>query len=199
MRRTLMLLLLIILSALLIASRFYPKVERIEVSGMTHFSKEELLALANLAPQDPLVWVNRWRLRNLMANPWIYKARIIRHWPDTVSLTVWERQAVATDGVQTYALDGTVLPNVAEEVKEGLVRIEGWGNDRSREALELVQLLAEYDLKVISYSPDGFDLRLAETTVFTPSLAALKEHWAGFVSQQGSKISVYPWGVSVKP
>lgn len=198
MRRAVMLTLLIILSSILLGSRVYPKVTRIEVSGAEHYSDEEVLRLARLSPGDPFLWVTSSKIRRLVRDPWILGVRVIRHWPDTISLTLWERWPVATDGERVWAMDGTVLPD-ASEPKASLVQIDGWGDDRTSEALELLRLLAEYRPEMLSYSPNGFHIRLANTELFTPNVAALKEHWAGFISGRGSKVAIYPWGVSIKP
>lgn len=200
MRRAIMLLLLLFFSAVLIGSRYYPTVQRIEVMGGNHYSREEILALANLAPGTPFLWVTPWHLKNLMSDPWISHVRVIRHWPDTISLSVWERQPVLTDGERVYAIDGTVLPNATTQ--EGLTRLKGWGERRLDEVMHLLRLLAEFQPEMISYSPGGFEVRLANTRLYAPSVDALREHWAGFLSsmsQAGSVIAVYPWGVSVQP
>ena len=194
--RPLLLVLLLVAAALLIGSRFYPNIEQVSVSGNAHFEREQILGLANLEPGDPLLWVNRWSVSNLVDDPWIRRARVIRHWPDTVSVVVWERTPVLTDGVSSWAADGTILPDVDEETRAGLVLLDGWGEPRVEEALRLLALLSTYEPRVISYSPEGFDIELAQSTLFTPSAAMLERHWAAWTNQRGSRVAVYPWGVS---
>ena len=198
MRRPLMLALLVALSALLIVTRFYPQVARTEVLGASHYSEQEVLALAHLKRGDPLLWVTKWRSNGLVQDPWIRRARIIRHWPDTLSVAVWEREPFARFGQTVYALDGTVLPDVPKKQKETLVTLRGWGPERIDEALELLRLVAPYEPKVLSYSPSGFDIRFAESSLSTPSVALLRAHWSGFVGQSSKQVAVYPWGVSVQ-
>ena len=197
MRRPLMLTLLVALVALLVTTRFYPQVTRVEVLGASHYSSEEVLALANVTRGDPLLWVTKWRSAPLVQDPWIRRARIIRHWPGTLSIAVWEREPFARFGETVYALDGTVLPNVSTEQKE-LVTLRGWGPDRTEEALTLLRLVADYGPEVLSYSPSGFDIRFSDSSLYTPSVDLLRTHWSGFVAQSEERIAVYPWGVSVQ-
>lgn len=199
MRRRIMLVLLILLCLLVFISRLTPRISRIEVSGHAHYSATEILALADIAPGDPLLWVTTWRLRRLAEDPWIARVRVIRHWPDTLAITVWERTPAVIEGDMVMALDGTVLPNVSEDTKANLVVLSGWGTSGRDEALELAALLADFKPEVISYSPGGFEVRHANGWLYTPSIALLKEHWGGFVSQPGGYVSVYPWGVSALP
>ena len=198
MRRPLLLALLVALCALLVTTRFYPQVTRTEVLGASHYNKGDILALARLERGDPLLWVTKWRSAPLTQDPWIRRARIIRHWPDTLSVAVWERQPFARFGETVYALDGTVLPDVSAEQKETLVTLRGWGPERIAEALALLRLVAPYEPEVLSYSPSGFDVRFAESSLYTPSVDLLRAHWSGFVGQSSKQVAVYPWGVSVQ-
>lgn len=204
MRRVLLLLALGLALAAVAASRYHPRIATVVVSGNAHYSAEEIMALAEVRPEDPLLWVHRWRARRLAEDPWILRARLIRRWPDTIFIHVWERQpAILMEG-RVLALDSTVLGDApaAEDARAslaaGLILVRGWGEDRSDEAIALVQLLEEYEPKVLSYSPGGFDIELEHGRLFTPDLEALKEHWSGFTSQQGKSVYVYPWGVSVQ-
>jgi cell division protein FtsQ len=183
-------------SLLLVVTRLTPKVDRIEVSGNLHYNHDEVLTLADVKPGDPFLWVTSWRVAELARDPWIARVRVTRHWPHTVSIMVWERQPVATDGETTWAQDGTVLPGVDARVQMELVKITGWGLPRVIEALELVPMLEPFGLQMISYTPEGFEIQLPESSLFTPSVRALRDHWGAVVSQQGRRVAVYPWGVS---
>jgi cell division protein FtsQ len=194
--RPFVLALLVLAAAAIVTSRFVPKVTRVEVSGNQHLSRAQVLKLADVAPGDPFLWVTRYRLRHLSHAPWVRKARVIRHWPDIVSIMVWERQPALTDGTTTWAADGTVLPGVSATVRSHLPRLKGWGPPRLREALTLLRLLHSYGPKVISYTPEGFEIQLTGTSLFTPSAEALEKQWAAFESHRGGRVAVYPWGVS---
>lgn len=194
--RPFLLFLLLVALALVTTSRFYPKVEEVAVAGNEHYDASEIRDIAAVQVNDPLLWVNRWSVAGLERDPWVARARVIRHWPSTVSIAVWERTPVLTDGELTWAADGTVLPGVDEETRAGLVRLEGWGERRLEESLRLLELLSPFEPRVISYSPEGFDIELANSTLFTPSAAMLERHWAAWTNQRGNRVAVYPWGVS---
>ena len=188
---------LLALAVLLLAgSWFYPRVEQVVVSGTQRYGPEQIAHLAGVDQGFPLLWVNRWSLADLERDPWIERASVIRHWPDTVSITVWERTPVLSDGETAWALDGTVLPGLSPAEHESLPRLTGWGEPRTDEALELVALLSAYEPRVISYTPEGFDIELAHGSLDTPDVATLERHWAAWTNQQGDRAAVYPWGVS---
>ena len=198
MRRGMRLLLLILLSGLFFGSRYYPKIERIEVTGAKHHSVDSLLNLAHLSLNKPFFWVTYSSTKNLLRDPWIAQVRIERRFPHTIVLSILEREPFMTDGVQSYANDGTVLADVPKQEQSTLIQLKGWGPSRLEDTLELLNLLAEFEPKVISYSPAGFTIQYSGGEVFTPSVEALKEHWASFLSQQGTHAYVYPWGVSAR-
>jgi cell division protein FtsQ len=209
MRRLVLLTLLALVLAFAIATLHHPRVERVVISGNSRYSDAQIMALANVTLDDPFLWVSRWRARRLAQDPWIERARIVRHWPHSVSIHVWERRPALVMGEHLLALDGTVLGHGSginqEDGRENgsenreLVRVEGWGESRLDEVLELLRLLEGFGPKMVSYSPAGFDVELAGGSLFTPDLEALKEHWAGFLGQQGKSVYIYPWGVSVGP
>lgn len=194
--RTAWLLLLLTLLVLLASTRFWPTVERVEVSGQERYDRLDVMRLAQVAPGDPLLWVTRWRVAGLDRDPWIARARVIRHWPDTVSIRVWEREPLAYDGTTAYAPDGTVLPLPSGVTPPDAVQVSGWGVPRLDGALELARLLRSFDPEVIQYSPEGFEITLADTVLFTPDVASVRRHWAAIESQRGGRLAVYPWGVS---
>jgi cell division protein FtsQ len=62
------------------------------VVGHAHLTRTDVLRLANVAPGDPLLWVTRFSVRGLEAEPWVLQARVTRHWPDVVSVWLLERR-----------------------------------------------------------------------------------------------------------
>lgn len=194
--RGLLVVLLALCAAAVVASRFVPRVTQVEVAGNQHYDRQQILKLADVAPGVPFLWVTSFRLRHLTRDPWIRRAVVVRRWPSSVSITVWDRQPVLTDGTTTWAADGTVLPGVSASVEAKLPHVKGWGTPRIHEALTLVRLLHPYGPKVISYTPEGFEIQLTGTSLFTPSAEALEKQWAAFESHRGGRVAVYPWGVS---
>lgn len=198
MRRLMMSLLLLLLSLFLVGSRYYPTVSQIEVIGARYYQAQDIAVLANVHRGDPFFWVTRWRLAALMQNPWIARAQVVRQWPDKITITVTERDPLAWYQGDVYAVDGTRLMAIEREEAPSLTVIEGWGESRLRESLELAARLRDIGPEVVSYSPYGFDIRFQAGELYTPSLEALDAHWAGVVDQQG-RIAIYPWGVSIRP
>ncbi len=194
--RTVGLGLLILLGTAVVVSLFYPKVQYVSVEGGRHHSPQSVALLANVAPGDPFLWVTRSRVARLAEDPWVLEAVLVRRWPDAVTIAVRERAPAITDGTYTWADDGTVLVGATDAETEGLPRLHGWGEPRTAEALELLRLLRPYGVQVISYSPEGFEILLTDSELFTPSAKALREQWSAFVSHRGGRIAVYPWGVS---
>lgn len=198
MRRPLLLTLLGALTLLLLVSYFYPSIGRVHVVGAAHHSEADILRLARVRVGDPLLWVTTWSIAGLEYDPWVLGARIFRKLPDTLYIEVRERTPVLAKGATAYALDGTVLPNATPEERAAAVTLKGWGPDRSREALEILRLVAPYEPQVLSYAPSGFTVHFTGSFLFTPDAALLKAHWSAFVEQQTDSVAVYPWGVSVQ-
>jgi cell division protein FtsQ len=198
--RAALLVAIVVVLAAVGASRFWPTVERIEVVGTVHLGEERVLRAARLAPGDPLLWITRWRVAELLRDPWVARARVTRHWPDTVAVTVWERRPHARSGTgpdaTVWARDGTVLPGATVADAADLPIVTGWGRDRLAEALELASLLRERRPEVIQYSPEGFEIALSDARLFTPDADVLRRHWAAVDSHRGGRLAVYPWGVS---
>lgn len=208
MRRLVMLSLLTLLLGALIATRYYPQINTIAISGNVHHNDAAVLQLADVVPGDPFLWVTSQRVMALASDPWVQRVHISRVWPNEVHIAIDERQPALlfhdAHGEHVYAYDGTLLYGVSAETKETLVSVQGWGEVRLDEALQLHQLLADYGLRTLAYSPYGFDITLMNGRVFTPSVADLKTHWASFgeaisdaVAREESRLAVYPWGVSV--
>lgn len=198
LRRINLSLLLVLLSVLFFGSRHYPLITRIEVSGAGHFSPQAAAELAGVAYGEPLLWVSKASVRGLLDEPRVAALGVERRLPGTVRLNLLERRAVVTDGELSYALDGVSLGPATEPELTSLPRLSGWGTPRLDEALDLLILLADFKPEMISYTPAGFNVQLAESKVFTPTVNALRTHWASFVSQQGTQAHVYPWGVSAR-
>ncbi len=194
--RGLLIALLVLAAALVVTSRFVPKIATVSVAGNVHHSVEHVLDSAGIAVGAPLLWVTRGSVRGLAADPWVSNVTVVRVWPDEVRVLITERSPVLVSGDLALAGDGTVLPGAtAAEIAE-LPRLEGWGTSRAAEAIELARLLEPFGPKVVSYSPAGFKIQLTGGTLLTPSAEALRAQWSAFVSHRGGRVAVYPWGVS---
>ncbi len=189
----------LLLITLVLVTRYWPTIERVEVIGNHHHSRERVLWLANVSPGDPFLWVTRFGLGGLVNDPWVLHTRVTRHWPDTIAISLVERVPVLSDGVVSWSVDGTALPDVPLELQAELPRLEGWGTPRVDEALELLAMLSPHGVEVITYTPEGFEVVLANVVLVTPSVEALRVQWSAFESQRGGRVAVYPWGVSSAP
>lgn len=195
--RAFSLLLLFVLSAALLTSLFYPKVQTVTVEGHEHHSAASVQALAQVTNgATPFLWVTHRSVRGLLDDPWVHSAAVVKRWPDHVSIAIRERQPELTDGVRTWANDGTVLLGATAEEASALPKLNGWGEERTLEALAILSLLKPYGVQVISYTPEGFEILLDDSELFTPGVDALREQWSAFLSHSGGRIAIYPWGVS---
>ena len=208
------------LGTIFIISCYYPKVTQVEVyygykDTEPYYSKTYIKTQTDIYEGKSFFSISRRKLRKFASDPWIEKLRVIRHWPDKVTVIVWERKpAIVYHQEQNanilYALDGTMLPNVKELQEEKLISISGWGKSSLKESLKLIKLLAEFRPKVLNYSPSGFDITLNHSQLFTPNLEVLKRHWGAFSSEQHRyqeaqginvkplAITIYEWGISVE-
>ncbi len=89
-------------------------------------------ALAGIAGQPTLAVSPRAVLRRLLAEPWVRDARIERHWPDRLVVTVGVRRPAAVltseEGAFLVAADGTRLGPVSRPAgQEDWLRITGAG------------------------------------------------------------------------
>jgi hypothetical protein len=198
--RRLSLSLLLLLVVVTLGTQLWPRVARVVVAGHQQLAAETVMQLANVAPGDPLLWVTEQRVQGLSLDPWVLQARITRRWPDTIHIGLIERAPIMSDGETIgYARDGTILPGLDSEVAEQLPRLVGWGTPRIEESIELLLMLGDRGVEVITYGPEGFEVVLAGLTLFTPSVESLRAQWSAFESQRGSRVAVYPWGVSSAP
>lgn len=190
---------LFVLSLLVVGvSLFYPKVNRVHVSGASHYSEADILRLAGVRVGFPLLWITKQRVSALKRDPWILGAQVVRKWPGTLYLSVTERQPVLVRGKAAYALDGTALPGATPADRTRAVPLRGWGPDRSSEALVIYRLVASKRPQMLSYAPSGFTVSFADSSLYTPDAALLQAHWSAFVEQQAAHVAVYPWGVSTQ-
>ena len=180
------------------SSFFYPRIERVHVSGASHYSEADILRLAGVRVGFPLLWVSTQRVGALARDPWILGLHIVRKWPHTLYLSVTERTPVLVKGTTAYALDGTVLPGATPADRAKAVPLKGWGSDRSAEALEIFRLVASKRPQMLSYAPSGFTVSFAGSSLYTPDAALLWAQWAAFVEQRAERVAVYPWGVSTQ-
>jgi cell division protein FtsQ len=189
-------LVLLLGATLYVASLVVWPVEQVVVAGHVHLDRQAVLALADLYPGDPWLWATNHSLARLRADPWVLEARLERPRIGVVRIVVRERVPVATlqtpAGLVGLAADGTRLPG-AEPT--GPV-IEGFGEDRTLEALQIAALLP--DAERISYNPAGFTVDWEGRHLWIRSLENLRV-WMPRVNMiRGNDVAIYSWGVSIR-
>ncbi len=190
------LLLGLLVATLYVASLVVWPIERVEVSGTAHLERTQVLALSDLYPGDPWLWATSRRLAKLQREPWVLEARLERPRVGVVRIVVRERAPVATlvtpEGSVGLAADGTRLPG-AEPT--GPV-IEGFGGDRTLEALEIARLLPE--ARRIRYDPAGFTVDWGARQLWVRSLENLRVWLPRANMLRGNDVAIYSWGVSIR-
>ena len=155
------------------------RIAAVSVSGGSQVSREQALALAGVTGRSSLFFFNAETARaQLLANPWIADAAVLKLYPDRLLITITERRAFALwqrDGqVNVIADDGTVLQPFVEDRYRGLPLVVGSGAERHakdfiglldrfpeiRSALSASVLVAErrWNLRLTN----GMDVRLPE-------------------------------------
>jgi cell division protein FtsQ len=156
------------------------RIAAVSVSGGSQVSREQALALAGVTGRSSLLFFDVETARaQLLANPWIADAAVLKLYPDRLLITITERRAFAlwqrNSQVNVIADDGTVLQPFVEDRYRGLPLVVGGGAERRakdfiglldhfpeiRSALTASVLVAErrWNLRLTN----GMDVRLPES------------------------------------
>jgi cell division protein FtsQ len=155
------------------------RIAAVSVSGGSQITREQALALAGVTGRSSLLFFDAETARaQLLANPWIADAAVLKLYPDRLLITITERRAFAlwqqNRQVNVIADDGTVLQPFVEDRYRGLPLVVGSGAERRakdfiglvdrypgiRSALSASVLVAErrWNLRLTN----GMDVRLPE-------------------------------------
>jgi cell division protein FtsQ len=158
------------------------RIVAVSLTGSKEVSREEILTTAGVTGRASLLFLDADAARaQLMSNPWIGDAGVLKFYPDRLQITVTERQAFALwqkDGrVSVIASDGTVLEPFVEGRYVGLPVVIGKGAEKGAKAflgildrypdvrsmVRAAILVAErrWNLRLIN----GIDVRLPETGI----------------------------------
>ncbi len=150
------------------------------VTGGSEVSREQALALAGVTARSSLLFFDAETARaQLLANPWIADAAVLKLYPDRLLITISERRAFAlwqrNGQLNVIADDGTVLESFVEDRYRDLPLVVGSGAERRaknfiglvdrypeiRSALRASVLVAErrWNLRLTN----GVDVRLPES------------------------------------
>ncbi|HEX6231150.1 MAG TPA: FtsQ-type POTRA domain-containing protein [Actinomycetota bacterium] len=164
----------------------------VQVSGGSHLSRPELVALAGVSKATNVVWLDEGAIeRRLTTHPWISAATVRAEFPSTIHIRVVERSpiAVAVDGARRLILagDGTVLgPAGREHRRLPSIELPPVGGpegpkprfDGAARALAAMDVLVRSLVRRIDVRPDGtLEIRLRDgvrVAFGTPSRADRK-------------------------
>src|SRR5271156_2587420 len=158
------------------------RISKISIAGEKEVSREEVLTTAGVTGRASLLFLDADAARaQLMANPWIADAALLKLYPDRLQITITERLAFALwqkDGrLAVIADDGTVLEPFVEDRYLGLPLVVGAG--AQRQAKEFLAVINRYpDIRAVLKASvlvaerrwdllltNGIDVRLPETDV----------------------------------
>ena len=108
------------------------RIAKISITGEKEVSREEVLTTAGVTGRASLLFLDADAARaQLMANPWIADAALLKLYPDRLQITITERLAFALwqkDGrLSVIAADGTVLEPFVEDRYLNLPLVVGAG------------------------------------------------------------------------
>lgn len=191
----------VLAAAALAGAWFALPIRTVTVTGNSQLSEARVQELAGLTPQFGWLYYGAWRARALASHPWMLSAKIVRKFPDAVSVDVVERVPYARwqrpdSSIVTIAADGTVLPGAALSSK--LPLLGGWGPDRLADALYVTQLLSRYTVQSVAYTPSGVTVKTGQGAVWSGDLKSLVKYAGSISMYPNKKINIYPWGVSVQ-
>jgi cell division protein FtsQ len=112
------------------------RIAAVSLTGQKEVSREEVLAMAGVTGHVSLLFLDAEAARaQLMANPWIADAAVLKLYPDRLQISVTERQAFALwqkDGsISVIAADGTVLQPSIQDRYRALPLLVGKGAERA--------------------------------------------------------------------
>lgn len=123
------------------------RISEIALAGEHEVSREDILSLAGVTGRSSLLFLNAGQTRTqLMSNPWIAQAAVLKLYPDRLRIEIKERKAYALwqkDGrVYVIAADGTVLETYVPERFTTLPLVVGDGAEHA--AQQILDLLKRY-------------------------------------------------------
>jgi cell division protein FtsQ len=158
------------------------RISKISIAGEKEVSREEVLTTAGVTGRASLLFLDADAARTqLMANPWVEDAALLKLYPDRLQITITERLAFALwqkDGrLAVIADDGTVLepfvedrylnlplvvgPGAAREAKDFLAIVDRYSDIRSLLRASILVAERRWDLHL----SNGIDVQLPETNV----------------------------------
>ncbi len=185
----------LLLATLYVASLVLFPVEEVEVVGLKHLKREDVLARVGLH-RGSLALGGPFPSRPPPAGPWVAEARLEKPRPGAVRLVLRERTPFLplADG-SALAQDGTLLPGGAPWAQGP--RVEGRGPLPKADLLALARAFPK--AKRLRYTPAGYWVEGEGLTLFAPKARFLLEYAQAGAPLREGHIYLYSWGVSVGP
>lgn len=171
---------------------------RLQVSGTSHVSVEEVARLAHLGPETNVLWLSPSVVeRALRRDPWIRSVGVHRSLPGTVALAIVERRpvAVAQPGGWLVAGDGVVLGRASGRprlplVYPGVALRAGARLSMDRVSLDLARRLHMESRRLIA----GIEIRSGLVTLLLRGGGiALLGSPEGFAEKEAALATVISW------
>lgn len=147
------------------------RITHVTISGRTHLSQDEILAIGGVTGKRSLLFLNATDVRErLKASPWISDATVLKLYPGNVQIDVTERKAFALwqaeGAVSVISEQGLILEPYTPGRFRSLPLIVGKGADK--QAKDFIALLEQHPAlrpqvkAIILVSERRWNLRLAD-------------------------------------
>jgi cell division protein FtsQ len=179
---------------------FFP-VKQVLISGSKNLDPKEVARLSGVSRGNPWLWVSTARAAALEREPWVLRAKIVKTFPDKVTIELVERVPLAVwnhgGKREVVAEDGTVLPTASAKLQ-----LEGETKGRFAEALQVARAARDMGATRVKFDSNGFAVSFAKGEVWAESLTSLLKYGESVrmmtMQQKAKRIYVYSWGVSLQ-
>ncbi|MFN3265380.1 MAG: cell division protein FtsQ/DivIB [Deinococcales bacterium] len=199
----------IVVFALFASSWVFFPVKQVLISGSKQLNPKEVARLAGVSRGNPWLWVGAARAAKLSTEPWVQSAKIVKTFPDTVTIQLTERVPLATwrhaEKTQVIAEDGTVLPGANAKLKlEGQIkeRETAAGKKYFSEMLSAVRAARDMGAERVKFDSNGYVISFKQSEIWAANLESLLKYGESVrmmvMQQKAKRINVYSWGVSLQ-
>ena len=208
----------VIIAVLFASSWFFFPVDKVLVSGTKNLNPKDVAQMAGVARGNPWLWVSKARAVALERESWVQKAKLIKTFPDTVTIQLVERVPLAVwkrfGKSDVIAEDGVVLPTGTAKLI-----LEGEAQKQFAQALLVARTAKEMGAVRVKFDSNGFLVILPNAEIWAQTHDSLLKYGESVrmmvmqsqsamvqqsqsVSQAQSsrtkRVNVYSWGVSVQ-
>jgi cell division protein FtsQ len=179
---------------------FFP-VKQVLISGSKNLDPKEVARLSGVSRGNPWLWVSTARAAALEREPWVLSAKIVKKFPDTITIQLVERVPLAVwkhgGKREVIAEDGTVLPTATAKLQ-----LEGETKARFEEALLVARVARDLGAERVKFDSNGFVVQLKQGEIWAADFDSLLKYGESVrmmtMQQKAKRINVYSWGVSLQ-